>query len=118
MARRRFRRQKLADTQVMMAPLLDAIFILLLFFMLVNRFLAPSINVDLPRSVSAEITEERSIQLSIARDENVYIGKTEVPWENLVAALTDLKNRRGARGRSKNRGARNGYPRGAGRTAC
>ncbi|MEP0813134.1 MAG: biopolymer transporter ExbD [bacterium] len=91
MPRRRIRRKPLPEAGIMIAPLLDCIFILLLFFMLVNRFLAPSINVDLPRSVSADITEEKALNLAIDKDANLFLNQAPVEWENLVAALTTAK---------------------------
>ena len=91
MARRLRPKREYPQPQIMIVPLVDTLFVLLLFFMLVNRFLAPTINVDLPRSVSATITEEHSVQVAISADSTLYLGQTPVTWDNLVPALTSLK---------------------------
>ena len=85
------RRTKLPAPQVMMAPLIDIVFLLLIFFMLVTKFLTPSINVDLPRSVSADIREERAIHLGIDKDLNLFVGEQPADWTTLVATLNAVK---------------------------
>ena len=75
----------------MMGPLIDIVFLLLIFFMLVTKFLTPSINVDLPRSVSADIREERAIHLGIDKDLNLFVGEQAADWTTLVATLTAVK---------------------------
>jgi biopolymer transport protein ExbD len=87
------RRTKLAAPQVMMAPLIDIVFLLLIFFMLVTKFLTPSINVDLPKSVSADIREERAIHLGIDKDLNLFIGEEKADWATLVESLNAVRER-------------------------
>jgi len=85
------RRKLLPASGVMISPLIDIVFLLLIFFMLVTKFLSPTIDVDLPKSVSADLREERSIHLAIDRELNLFIGESQVQWENLITALKDAK---------------------------
>ncbi len=88
---RNSRRTMIPQPQVMMAPLIDVVFLLLIFFMLVTKFLAPSINVDLPKSVSADVREDRAIHLGIDYELNLFIGEEKKEWETLVDALIAAK---------------------------
>ncbi len=92
MASRRLKRKELPAPNILIAPLIDCIFILLLFFMLVNRFLAPSIDVELPRSASATITEEKALHLAIDSDLALYVEDQKVEWNDLTAVLSRLKS--------------------------
>lgn len=89
---RNSRRTKMPLPQVMMAPLIDVVFLLLIFFMLVTKFLAPSISVDLPKSVSADIREERAIHLGIDNELNLFIGEEKRDWASLVDSLIAAKD--------------------------
>lgn len=92
MASRRLKRKELPAPNILIAPLIDCIFILLLFFMLVNRFLAPSIDVELPRSASATITEEKAIHIAIDFELSLFVEDRKVEWEELSAVLSRLKS--------------------------
>lgn len=92
MASRRLKRKELPAPNILIAPLIDCIFILLLFFMLVNRFLAPSIDVELPRSASATITEEKAIHIAIDSEHSLFVEDRKVEWEELSAVLSRLKS--------------------------
>lgn len=61
--------------------------------MLVNRFLAPSIDVELPRSVSASITEEKAIHLAIDSGLSLYVGDSKVEWDALTGVLAAIRER-------------------------
>lgn len=91
MASRRLKRKELPAPNILIAPLIDCIFILLLFFMLVNRFLSPSIDVELPRSASATITEEKALHIAIDSYRELYVEDRKVEWNELPAALSRLK---------------------------
>lgn len=93
MSARRLRRRGAPAPQLLLAPLIDIVFLLLIFFMLVTKFLTPSINVDLPRSVSAEITEEKAIHLTIDSEYELYLGEERIAWDSLVPALKALSEK-------------------------
>ena len=72
-----------------MAPLIDVVFQLLIFFMLSSSFIAPAINLNLPRDV---IKDDRKIErtlVTIDKDGNFYVNKKAVTGGNLTAMIED-----------------------------
>src|SRR5690606_31504467 len=54
---RRERRRLAQDPVIPLAPLIDVVFLLLVFFMLITRFLNPTIDLTLPQSSTAQIND-------------------------------------------------------------
>lgn len=80
-----------AEAQIMIAPLIDIVFLLLIFFMLVTKFLSPSIAVTLPESNSSVMDDRYSITIYIDYKSDVYL---ENEWISLDEVTRELSFRR------------------------
>ena len=73
----RFRKSVRAEAglrQIDIAPLIDCIFLLLIFFMLTSSFVViPGINVKLPKALTSEGIDTRSLTIVISSEDIVYI---------------------------------------------
>ena len=69
------------------APLVDVVFLLLIFFMLSSSFTFQSgINVKLPKAVTSDILREENLIVTITSDNIIYLN-------NDVITLKELENR-------------------------
>jgi biopolymer transport protein ExbD len=81
------RRTKLR-TQINIAPLIDVVFLLLIFFMLSSQFIARSgIRVSLPRASTAESHPGEETIVSITEDGSLYLNGKDVTLEDLLDKL-------------------------------
>jgi biopolymer transport protein ExbD len=74
-----------------MAPLIDCVFLLLIFFMLVTRFLSPSIAVALPESGRGAVEEAKARTVAIDRDGMIYLDDRPMSLSGVSAALAAAK---------------------------
>ena len=65
------------------APMLDVIFLLLIFFMLITRYLPPSLSVTLPEASTSAVDDRPSIMVSIDMDGLLAVDGVEYQWEAL-----------------------------------
>jgi len=72
--------------QIDIAPLIDMVFQLLIFFMLTSSFVVqPGIKINLPKAVTSEVVKYENIEIAISGENVVYLnGK--------VIVLSELKN--------------------------
>jgi len=78
-----FERRKKYHAHINIAPLVDCVFLLLLFFMLTYQLVEErGIRVKLPLSKTAE-TEAEEVTITITQKEEVFIGKERVAVETL-----------------------------------
>ncbi len=83
-----FDRRKKLRTQLNIAPLIDVVFLLLIFFMLSSQFIArPGIRVSLPRASTAEPHPGEDIIVSITEGGSLYLDGEEITLESLPAKL-------------------------------
>lgn len=71
-----------------MAPLIDIVFQLLIFFMLSSSFLNPALKLNLPKAVTQDSKEPEQIIVSIDRKGSIYINRDEIQMERLTLALS------------------------------
>ncbi len=76
---RRRRRPELDIT-----PLIDVLFMLIIFFVLTANFLQGRIEVDLPVGEAAAKTEENALLLTVRKDGSVLWGDRETRMEELA----------------------------------
>jgi biopolymer transport protein ExbD len=61
-------------TQIDIAPLIDCIFQLLIFFMLTSSFISiPGINVKLPRAITSEDINPQALSIVISSEDIIYV---------------------------------------------
>ncbi|MDD5195906.1 MAG: biopolymer transporter ExbD [Candidatus Omnitrophica bacterium] len=75
--------------QIDIAPLIDIVFQLLIFFMLTSSFMSiPGINVKLPKAITSETINTQTLTITISSEDIIYIdGK---PFD-LKAAENHIK---------------------------
>lgn len=75
-------------TQIDIAPLIDVVFQLLIFFMLTSSFIFhPGIKVHLPRAVTSEIIQEESAIITVSRENVIYLNGSVVTIKELREGL-------------------------------
>ena len=87
-----FERRRRRHTHMDIAPLVDVVFQLLLFFMLTSHFLGePAVKVRLPASQTAQVVEEGELVITVTREGEVYLGAERIELEALGVALKEAK---------------------------
>lgn len=72
--------------QIDIAPLIDMVFLLLIFFMLTSSFVVqPGIKVNLPKAVTSRVLEQKDINIIISAESVIYLN-------NKVVNLKELRN--------------------------
>lgn len=75
--------------EINVIPLVDVLLVLLIIFMVAAPISIGGINIDLPTSkAKGTISDEDRIVLTINRDGNFFIEKSEIPASALQATLT------------------------------
>ena len=87
------RRKSLCEEQELnMTPLIDCVFLLLIFFMVTTVFKQPySLQVLLPEAQQAQIVEEKKLVASITADGRMEINRHLVTLDNLEQVLLQEK---------------------------
>jgi biopolymer transport protein TolR len=76
-------------SEINVTPLVDVMLVLLVIFMVSAPMMTTGIDVDLPKTHAPRMeVEPEKLLLTITKDQKVYLGETEVPYENLEQALT------------------------------
>lgn len=72
-----------------MLPLIDVVFLLLVFFIyaMLSMSVHKGVSVELPSSASAEKTDEKIISLTIKKTGEIYIDKEETALSDLASKL-------------------------------
>jgi biopolymer transport protein ExbD len=82
-----FSRPKRPTLSIDMAPLIDVVFLLLIFFMLTSSFMPPSIPLTLPQASSKESSDSAKVIVSLDGEGRISISETlvqDVDFENLL----------------------------------
>jgi biopolymer transport protein ExbD len=81
-------RRKKPGINLNIAPLIDIIFLLLIFFMLSAHFITDAgIKVTLPQSSAAKACGSDNIVIAITKDNRLYLNEREVSLESLPEEL-------------------------------
>ena len=74
-----------------MTPLIDVVFLLLIFFMLSSSFILQSgIKVELPNAVSSESLKNTHTIITILQNKGIYVNDKPVAMNNLPKVLEDF----------------------------
>jgi len=77
--------------QIDIAPLIDMIFQLLIFFMLTSTFIMQSgIKINLPKAVTSQVTREESLILEISAENVLYLSGKVVTTKELRSEFTKI----------------------------
>lgn len=71
------------------APLIDVVFLLLIFFMLTSSYIfQPGIRVNLPRAVTSEVLHKELLIVTITEDGSIFINERPISGDELVSRIT------------------------------
>lgn len=80
--------------QIDIAPLIDMIFQLLIFFMLTSSFIMqPGIKVNLPKAVTSEVVKHDNIEIVVSSENVTYLNGKVVTGKELKALLKQAAKR-------------------------
>jgi biopolymer transport protein ExbD len=79
------------DVEVDMAPMIDMVFLLLIFFMVASVVVTEKVEIQLPESNAAKVPEDIKGRLVLTVDANsqVYLGMVPVSLEELKQIVSD-----------------------------
>jgi biopolymer transport protein ExbD len=84
----KFKAKGKIKTGLDMTPLIDTVFLLLIFFLLTSSFLVqPGIKVKLPATESSESQLSKDLILTITKDNDIYLNERKVSLKNLSRNL-------------------------------
>ena len=83
------RRVFLEKGRLDIAPLIDVVFLLLIFFMLTSSFIfQPGIRVNLPRAVTSEILHKELLVIVVTDNNEIFINDRPVERDELISRIT------------------------------
>lgn len=86
-------RRKRKTPQLNMAPLIDMVFLLLIFFMLSTTFVQQTgIEINKPKAVSSKLLSRKNIIITVTKDSEIYLEKEKLDWKNFVEKLKQKIN--------------------------
>ncbi len=85
-----YKGKKKNSNGIEVTPLIDMVFLLLIFFLLTSYYTKPTIPVNLPESDSAEIHKESGITIVVTKDGSFIVGKETITKEALPGLLHTL----------------------------
>ena len=85
-----FERRKKNHQHINLTPLVDVVFLLLLFFMLSSHFVAaPTIKIALPDSKTSEPEVKEEILITVAQDGTLFLDKDRIMLTGLQYSLME-----------------------------
>jgi biopolymer transport protein TolR len=76
-------------SEINVTPLVDVMLVLLIIFMVSAPMMTTGIEIDLPKTHAPRMEmEQQKLLLTITKEQKVYLGETEVPYDHLEQALT------------------------------
>ena len=84
----KFKTRFTSDVRVEMTPMIDVVFLLLIFFMVTSTFMkSPGIHVKLPKAKSSESQPDKDLVISIKKDGSIYLNEKKIAKRNLFQTL-------------------------------
>ena len=78
------RRTEIKKGQLDIAPLIDVVFLLLIFFMLTSNFVVqPGIKVSLPKAVSSEVIRRENLVVTLTGQDLMFLNDQPVTVQDL-----------------------------------
>lgn len=84
-----FLRPKRPSTGLDMAPLIDVVFLLLIFFMLSSSFLNPVLPLTLPQAEEGEVDPAQIIVVSVDENDTLYLNHQPVDQDEFMGLLQE-----------------------------
>lgn len=78
--------------QIEITPLIDCVFLLLIFFMLTSHFVvAPGIKIALPQTAHTDAVEVESVTITVSSEDILYVGDSILTRGELENYLKNAK---------------------------
>ena len=84
-----FYRAKKEKPHIDIAPLVDIIFLLLIFFMLTSNFIKPMIKMELPKALFEEKLEKVDLVVTVDAENRIFINREEISFDDLKLKLEE-----------------------------
>ena len=82
------RRVSLEKGQLDITPLIDVMFLLLIFFMLTSSFIfQPGIKINLPKALTSEVIHRENLIIVVTGEDSLYIKDRLIDGEELASRL-------------------------------
>ena len=82
------RRTEIKKGQLDIAPLIDVVFLLLIFFMLTSNFVVqPGIKVSLPKAVSSEVIRRENLVVTLTGQDLMFLNDQPVTVQDLIPQI-------------------------------
>ena len=92
----RFKKRLKAEVglkQIEITPLIDCVFLLIVFFMLTSSFVVmPGINIKLPKTVTQETVKASTLTVTISSEDVIYVDDKAMTKKELKGYLKKNKN--------------------------
>ncbi|MFH1674609.1 MAG: biopolymer transporter ExbD [Pseudomonadota bacterium] len=85
-----FRRRKKSHLTLSIAPLVDIVFLLLIFFLLSSSYVQPSIKLNLPEAKNKETAQKQEIVVTVDKTGTIYLNREPVAFDELSERLGNL----------------------------
>lgn len=84
---RRRKRRELRAPEIMLSPMIDMIFLLLVFFVISTMYMSEvkTIPIRLPVARNSETVSKSNFNVSVKQDGSLYLDEQPIPMELLVA---------------------------------
>ncbi len=80
--------------QIEITPLIDMVFLLLIFFLLTSNFIMqPGIKINLPKAATSEVVERHNIELVISGENVIYFGGKVITNKELTNLVKQASKR-------------------------
>jgi biopolymer transport protein ExbD len=80
--------------QIDIAPLIDMVFQLLIFFMLTSSFvMQPGIKINLPKAVTSEVVKYENIEIVVSAENVIYLNNKVLTSQELQRLLKQVAGR-------------------------
>ena len=84
------RRTQVEKGQLDIAPLIDVVFLLLIFFMLTSNFvIQPGIQVHLPRAITSEVMSGENFVVTLTGQDLLFLNEKPITINELVTRLKE-----------------------------
>ena len=84
------RRTEIRKGQLDIAPLVDVVFLLLLFFMLTSNFvLQTGIKVSLPKAITSEVLSGENLVIAVSGQDLLFLNEQPITINELTARLKE-----------------------------
>ena len=93
-----FRRRKSEPPRVDLTPMVDVVFLLLIFFMISTTFIeTPGLSINLPKSSAQQIKKEaQEVRVYLRADGEIFLEQQEIELSALIDRLNDYGDKAAA----------------------